>query len=151
MFSFVKQPEFQAQSDVLEKEVQRLNGSLLKAPLAVVATPLLGTWVNCDPQTRGLVRLLITAAGNEVIVHGFGAGSPTPCDWGPVNGLVFADNVTAKPALAFSAVNTFHFKQTTIVGHLLNGTLIVETFDHFTDKSGRADYYSMYSMHNLAQ
>jgi cardiolipin synthase len=29
--------------------------------------------------------------------------------------------------------------------------LIVETFDHFTDKSGRADYYSTYSMNILAQ
>ena len=143
MFSIVKKPEFQAPSDILEKEVERLNVPLPKAPLAVDAAPILGTWVNSDHQTRGLVRLLITAAHNEVIVHGFGACSPTPSDWGPVNGLVYADNVTATPAVAFSAVNTFSFKQTTIVRRLLNGALIVETFDHFTDKSGRADYYSM--------
>jgi hypothetical protein len=45
--------------------------------------------------------------------------------------------------VAFSGVYTFAFKQTTIVGRLLNGAMIVETFDHFTDNSGRADYYSL--------
>jgi hypothetical protein len=61
-----------------------------------------------------------------------------------VTGQIYADNVTATPAEAFTAVYNFVFKQTTVVGHLLNGALMVETFDHFTDKSGRADYYSLY-------
>jgi len=143
MSPIVTKPEFRAPSDVLESEVHRLNVPLPKQPLAVAAGPILGTWVNCDHQTRGIVRLMIAAAGTEVTIHGFGACSPTPCDWGAVNGLVYADNVTATPAVAFTAVCTFAFKQTTIVGHLQNGALIVETFDHFTDKSGRADYYSM--------
>jgi hypothetical protein len=129
---------------MLEKEIERLGISLPKVPLAVVATPILGTWVNCDHQTRGLIRIMITAAGNEINLHAFGACSPTPCDWGQVNGLVYADNVTATPAVAFTAVYTFAFKQTTLVGHLRNGALMVESFDHFTDKSGRADYYSTY-------
>ena len=143
MSPIVTKPEFRAPSDILEKEVERLNVPVPKAPLAVVAAPILGTWVNCDHQTRNLVRVMITAAGSEIMVHGFGACSPNPCDWGAVPGLVYADNVTATPAVAFSAVYTFSFKQTTIVGRLLNGALIVETFDHFTDRSGRADYYSM--------
>jgi hypothetical protein len=105
-----------------------------------------GTWVNCDHQTRGLVRLMIAANGPEITVHAFGACSPTPCDWGVVPGLVYADNVISTPAVAFSTVYTFGFKQTTIVGKLLYGALIVETFDHFTDNSGRADYYSQYVM-----
>jgi hypothetical protein len=139
----VTKPEFRAPSDILEKEVERLKLTLPKAAVVVNAQPILGTWVNCDHQTRGLVRLMITASGNEVMIHGFGACSPTPCDWGAVNGLIYADNVTAIPAVAFTAVYNFGFKQTTLVGHLLKGSLMVETFDHFTDKSGRADYYSL--------
>jgi hypothetical protein len=139
----VTKPEFRAPSDILEKEVERLKLALPKAAVVVNAQPILGTWVNCDHQTRGLVRLMITAAGNEVKIHGFGACSPTPCDWGAVNGLIYADNVTAIPAVAFTAVYNFGFKQTTVVGHLLKGSLMVETFDHFTDNSGRADYYSL--------
>jgi hypothetical protein len=36
----------------------------------------------------------------------------------------------------------FGFKETIVVGVLDRGSLIVETFDHFTDGSGRSDYYS---------
>ena len=143
MSPITTKPEFRSPSDVLEQEIVRLKVPLPKAAVTVAAAPILGTWINCDHHTRGLVRLMITAAGNEVMIHGFGACSPTPCDWGAVNGLIYSDNVTATPAVAFTAVYTFAFKQTTVIGHLLNGALIVETFDHFTDKSGRADYYSL--------
>ena len=142
MSPIVTKSEFRTPSDILEKEVERLKVPPPKAPVAVTAQPILGTWVNCDHQTRGLVRLMITAAGNEVMIHAFGACTPTPCDWGAVPGIIYADNVTATPAVAFTAVFNFTFKHTTIVGHLLNGALVVETFDHFTDRSGRADYYS---------
>jgi hypothetical protein len=86
---------------------------------------------------------MIGAAGREVTLHAFGACTPTPCDWGVVNGLVYADNVADTPAIAFSATYTFGFKLTTVVGRLLNGALVVETFDHFIDQSARADYYSL--------
>lgn len=142
MSPIVIKPEFRTPSDILEKEVERLGVSRPLAA-AVVATPLAGTWVNCDHQTRGLARLMITPVGREIAVHAFGACSPTPCDWGIVNGLMYADNVTASPAVAFSAVYTFGFKQTTIVGRLLQGAMIVEVFDHFTDNSGRSDYCSI--------
>jgi hypothetical protein len=143
MSPIVTKPEFRAPSDMLEQEIARLKVPAPKAAVAVAAAPLLGTWVNCDHQTRGLVRMMITAAGNEILIHAFGACSPTPCDWGQVNGLIYADNVAATHAVAFTAVYTFAFKQTTVAGHLMNGALVVETFDHFTDKSGRADYYSL--------
>lgn len=138
----VKQ-EFRAPADVLLQEIQRLGLPQNYVVKALAPNPLLGTWVNCDHATRGMVRLMIAASGNEITVHGFGACSPTPCDWGVANGLVFAPNVTGQAAVAFTAAYNFGFKQTTIVGHLLNGALMVETFDHFTDSSGRADYYSM--------
>ncbi len=143
MSPIVTKAEFRAPSDILDKEIERLKVPKEHVATAVLATPIVGTWVNCDHHTRGLVRLMIAAAGKEITVHAFGACSPTPCDWGVVNGLVYADNVTAAPAVAFSAVYTLSFKQTTITGRLLNGALIVETFDHFTDQSGRSDYYSM--------
>jgi hypothetical protein len=139
----VTKQEFRAPSDVLEKEIERLGVPHPAAPLAVVANPLVGTWVNCDHQTRGLVRVMIAAAAPEITVHAFGACSPTPCDWGTVKGMIYASNVTNTSAMAFSAVYTFGFKQTIIVGRLWNGALVVETFDHFTDNSGRADYYSL--------
>lgn len=136
--------DFRAPADVLHDEIIRLKLPANYTPEVIAQSPLLGTWVNCDHHTRGLVRLMIAASGKEITVHGFGACSPTPCDWGIVNGLVYAANVTASPAVAFSATYTFAFKQTIVVGQLLNGALMVETFDHFTDNSGRSDYFSQY-------
>lgn len=135
--------DFRAPADVLSEEIKRLNLPKEFAVAAVSPAQLVGTWVNCDHTTRGLIRLMIAASGKEITVHGFGACSPTPCDWGLANGLVYSSNVTASPAIAFTATYNFGFKQTVIVGHLMNGALIVETFDHFTDSSGRSDYYSL--------
>jgi hypothetical protein len=135
--------QYRAPSDILEKQRELLGITAPHVSLVVASLPLVGTWMNCDHATRNLVRVMIAANGNEITVHAFGACTPNPCDWGQVNGIVYADNVAASPAVAFTASYTFAFKVTNIVGHLENGALFVETFDHFTDNSGRADYYSL--------
>jgi hypothetical protein len=78
-----------------------------------------------------------------VTVHVFGACAPHPCDWGVVNGIIYAENADAVPAVAFSAKRTFSFEQDILVGHLVKGSLQIETLTHFTDESGRSDYYSL--------
>jgi len=143
MSPIASKQEYRAPSDILASERERLGVPEVKLPLAVTAVPLIGTWVNCDHETRGIVRVMIEPNGKEVTIHAFGACQPNPCDWGTVTGLIYADNVTDTPAVAFTATYNFSFKQTVIVGHLLKGSLMVETFDHFTDESGRADYYSL--------
>lgn len=141
--AIVTKQEFRAPADVLKEELERRGLAKDYTVTAISPAPLVGTWVNCDHATRGLVRLMIAASGKEITVHGFGACTPTPCDWGVANGLLFAPNVAANLAVGFTAIYNFSFKQTTVVGHLMNGALIVETFDHFIDNTGRADYYSL--------
>ena len=92
--------------------------------------------------TRGLVKVIIGDRRGKLSVHVFGACKPTPCDWKRVKGLAYAENVSSIEAIAFSAIYKFGFKETIVTGHLCNGCLVVETFNHFTDKSGRSDYYS---------
>jgi hypothetical protein len=108
----------------------------------MVSHPLLGTWANCNKATRGLVKVTITASGPCVNVHAFGACTSKPCDWGPVAGTLYAADVSSKEAVAFTAIYEFSFKLTIVVGHLDAGSLVVETFDRFTDGSGRSNYYS---------
>jgi hypothetical protein len=141
--------EFKVPLDMLEN-VAELKG--MKAPVAaltVAPTPLLGTWVNCDKATRGLLKLEITLTGKDVFVHAFGACHPTPCDWQKVPAMVYAENVCATPAVAFTAQYKFNFVETLIVGRLEFGALIVETFEHFIDGSGRADYNGVYFMNRV--
>jgi len=143
----ITQHEFKAPSQILEKELEQRKLEMERLtphlPLAVAAAPLVGTWVNCDHETRGLVRVVIAAKGNEITVHAFGACTPTPCDWGVVDGKIYASSVCSTPAVAFTTMYRFNFVETMMVGHILDGALFIETFEHFIDNSGRADYYSL--------
>jgi len=130
-------PENQNFNTPLEQLTTKARGDV-KLNLADLA----GTWKACDQNTRGLVRVVLRASGGNLKVRVFGACHPTPCDWGTVNGLAYAESVSATDAIAFSAVYTPGFKETIVTGRLDNGTLIVETYNHFTDGSGRSNYYS---------
>ena len=123
---------------------QMVEGAATAA--AVTSTPLVGTWNNVNPATRDVVKVVIAAAGSGIKVDAFGACSPTPCNWGNVAGMAYAANVSSSPAVAFSAQYKFSFAQAILVGHLQGKNLIIETFTHFTDGSGRDDYYSTDTM-----
>jgi hypothetical protein len=112
------------------------------AALLVGPAALIGTWNCCDAATRGLVRVVIAGSGPAITVHVFGACSPTPCDWSVVPGLAYAESVSSSTSVAFTARYEFSFKETIVTGVLDSGSLRVETFDHFTDGSGRSDHYS---------
>jgi hypothetical protein len=135
--------EFRSPLQMLDKQRELLNITTPHVPLTVSAKPLVGTWINCDHDTRSLVRLMIAAKATEITVHAFGACHPDPCDWGVVEGKIYADNVTATPAVGFTAFYKFSFVETMVVANLRKGVLYVETFNHFIDKSGRADFYSL--------
>lgn len=130
-------------SDAIQAEGESMGVQEGEEPLAVSSKPLVGTWVNADSQTGGLSRVTIAAKGKEVTVLVLGACAPNPCDWGVSNGTVYALNVDSAPAVAFTARYTLSFEQVILVGHLVKGTLHIESFSHFTDDSGRSDYYRL--------
>jgi hypothetical protein len=130
--------EFNAPADQLEEaKAEEEAFAAVVGPAALV-----GTWNACDAATRSLVRVVIAASGSAITVHSFGACTPTPCDWGSVHGLAYAANVSSNAAVAFTAHYKFKFKETIVTGVLDSGSLRVETFNHFTDGSGRSDYYT---------
>jgi len=45
-----------------------------------------GNWINDDPNTEGITRLIITNDGQTLNVHGFGRCTPSDCDWGTRSG-----------------------------------------------------------------
>lgn len=53
-----------------------------------------GEWVNNDPNTTGIPEVLITVVGTKMTVHGYGACSPTYCDWGTQTGTYSSDPFT---------------------------------------------------------
>jgi hypothetical protein len=111
-------------------------------PLPITLPSLIGTWVNVNPATRDIVKVVLTNNGGALGVHAYGACTPTPCDWGEVTGQSYSASVAGGAAVAFSANYQFGFKRTILTGHLAGEQLIVDDFNVFEDGSGRAAYFT---------
>jgi len=114
------------------------------AELAPSSKPLVGTWINCDKQNGGVVKIEITMDAKGLVIHAYGACLPNPCDWGAVSGHSYSSRVSSPDAVAFTAVVDSGFSETLLTGHLENGCLIAESYTNFKDGSRRYDYYAKY-------
>ena len=117
----------------------------LASPVPPAPNPALsGTWANTNPATRNVVDIVIAGNKGGIEVDGFGACSPSPCQWGNVPGTVFGANVSAAAGSSFEADWNFGFAHTVLLGTLTErnrlSTLTVQEFTTFTDGSGRANY-----------
>jgi hypothetical protein len=83
---------------------------VLAAAAPTIAAPpanrsqLVGTWVNVNPATGGIVKVIIT---NDIFgfrIHTFGACSPTPCDHGAIPAAPFSKTVVSTIATGLSAL-----------------------------------------------
>ena len=110
------------------------------APTAALA----GTWVNTNHATRNIVDLVVATTAKGITVDGFGACSPSPCQWGRIAGTVFGPNVTAKAGTSFAAQWNFGSSRTVLLATYSAPknvpTLTVQEFTTFTDSSHRANY-----------
>ena len=90
--------------------------------------------------------LVVGATSRGITVDGFGACSPTPCEWGRIAGTVFGPNVSAATGTAFAshAGWNFGFARTVLLAVYSAPrkvpTLTVREFTTFTDDSGRSNY-----------
>jgi hypothetical protein len=50
-----------------------------------------GAWINDDPHTTGIPEVLVSVLGTTIGVHGYGACTPTYCDWGTRTGTFTGD------------------------------------------------------------
>jgi hypothetical protein len=120
--------------------VTALASAVPPAPNPVLS----GTWANTNPATRNVVDIVIEGNKSGIEVDGFGACSPSPCQWGNVPGTVFGANVSSVTGSSFEANWNFGFERTVLLGTLTERNrlpmLTVQEFTTFTDSSGRANY-----------
>jgi hypothetical protein len=102
---------------------------------------LAGEWLNtnangtiarivCQPTVDG--RLAVTSEGRC---------TPEPCRWGTVDAPVFAFTFDSPEAGAFSAVYDLGFMEVRLQANVKSGVLVVASFNHFRDDSGRSNYF----------
>jgi hypothetical protein len=105
--------------------------------------PLLGTWDNTNPESEGIVKLIVSEGPAGLRVRVFGAGSPQPVDWGEVAvDKLFGDALAAMRAAAFTARFDRGFLGVHVQGNQNLGLLVVASFNRFQDGSGRSDFFA---------
>jgi hypothetical protein len=119
-------------------------------PAFASATPpapnpaLFHTWANTNAATRNVVDIVVTRSKGGILVDGFGACSPNPCEWGNIPGTVFGKSVSSVTGNSFEANWNFGFARTVLLATLTKPggipTLVVKEFTTFTDKSGRSNF-----------
>jgi len=105
-------------------------------------SPLVGTWLNTDKESPGIVKIIAAVRDGALTLQAFGAGSPAPFDWGEVRAGVYADGATGKTAAAFGALYDHGFLRVHLQAKVNRGVLVVAVFNEFTDGSGRSGYFN---------
>ena len=54
------------------------------AATANSADSIAGSWINVNPNTGGVTRLVLRSGDQQLFVHAWGACNPSDCDWGEV-------------------------------------------------------------------
>jgi hypothetical protein len=108
---------------------------------------LVGTWFATDKEATGVVRLELRQQDGKLLVRAFGADPEAPLDWGEVEAAAYGAGVTAVEAMAFSAMYDFGFLVTILAAYAKQGILVLDTFNTFTDASGRSNYFSREFFH----
>ena len=110
------------------------------SPATALPSPaFIGTWNN-TASTGHFVKLSFDAVGGQLRVHAYGACSPTPCDWGIQNAVVYGANVSDANGATFTAQYDFGFEHVIITGKVARKSLKTQTYTQFTDGSGRSNY-----------
>lgn len=100
-----------------------------------------GLWVNSNPETSGIARLLTSEADGGLSVRVYAVGPDGLMDWGTAAAEVFASSPSSRVAAGFTCVFDFGFAEARLQGMILKGLLVLAQFHSFKDASGRADYF----------
>jgi serine/threonine protein kinase len=101
------------------------------APISPAITSLIGTWTNVDAQTRGWHKIDVIQRDDSLTFQFWGTCHPTDCD---------AGTVTAKyKGLPLTLFADRSFVEFTFTIQLEGDRLVLVTYQHYKDDSGRSD------------
>ena len=122
-------------------ELHEAAGAAISVERMLDVSALLGEWSNTNPSATGIVRLLLTRAGDRFVVRVFGAGHPKPLDWGEDPAELFADVPESTQATSFTSFYDLGFMSVWLLVYVNKGVLVVISLTRFQDGSGRSNYW----------
>jgi hypothetical protein len=100
-----------------------------------------GTWINSNPDTNGIARMVISEADGKVSLQVYALGPEDLIDWGTSDLAVFTSSPTSRVGSGFSCLYDFGFAETRLQAMIMKGLIVLAQFHSFKDDSGRADYF----------
>jgi hypothetical protein len=89
-----------------------------------------------------VTRLQLRQQDGSLFVSVFATDAEELVDWGEVEAQPYGVNVTSTSVVAFTAMFDFGFLVTVVAGRVSQGILTFDTFNTFTDSSGRSNHFS---------
>jgi hypothetical protein len=125
------------------KQSGDLAPSLLDTAIGTTgATPLIGEWLNTNPDTHGIVAIVIEQHEGLLSVGLTGAGDDGPIEWPKAKATPLAnlEEEAGQRALALAAEFDLGFMKAETYFRVNKGVLVIVLFVTFQDGSGRSNY-----------
>ena len=103
--------------------------------------PLIGHWINSNPDTNSIARINITESNNKLQLQVFAIGPDGLIDWGTSTAEVFAAGPASNTGAGFTCTYDFGFAEARFQAMIMKGLLVLAQFHIFKDDSKRASYF----------
>jgi hypothetical protein len=110
-------------------------------PAPVDLSGLEGTWVNSNPDTKGIARMVMTESNGTLALQVFAIGPDGLIDWGKVAITVLSSGPSSRVAAGFTCRYDFGFVETRLQAMILKGLIVLAELHSFKDDSNRVDYF----------
>ena len=102
---------------------------------------LAGVWVNSNPETTGITRMVITQSGSQFSLQVYAIGPEGLIDWGSVDIEVFTATPASQVAAGFTCLYDFGFVETRLQAMILKGLIVLAQIHKFKGGDNRVDYF----------
>lgn len=125
--------EFAQICDFVEPE------AISSRPMDVSGLP--GVWINSNPQTNGIARMVMSEADGRLSLQVYAIGPDGLIDWGVVKVQIYSSTPSSRAGAGFSCRFDFGFAESFLQGMIMKGLLVLAELRTFKDESNRADYF----------
>jgi len=108
---------------------------------AMNTSDLIGTWINSNPNTSGIARIVISSSGEKLSLRAYAVSPEGLIDWGSVDINAFASTPTSDVAAGFMCLYDLGFAEARLQAMIMKGLLVLAQLQKFKDDSGRVDYF----------
>ena len=108
---------------------------------SINASELIGTWINSNPYTNGIARMVMSRSNGNLSLHTYAIGPNGLIDWGTAEVSIFASSPASRVGAGFTCLFDFGFAEALLQGMIMKGLLVLAQLHKFKDNSKRVDYF----------